>query len=485
MNGYRHFKGDYRAWFKMDASQSVFTHTFGNLSPECLEIRNLQPLPEREVESERTGDYLYFPLIRARKKSALGRMLQSNACDVVLLADEMLAFSEDLEQVVLRGHSGERLESGSRIRHPKFSRLNAESLMLSGKITFSIPAAQLEAVQPTPNLPAESIAIPDAPVQRSIEIPDLILNRIPEPVLTAPAMATGCFMQLFNLGKWFFYMLLFLALLGWLGSKLKEGGRQEEETTDQVESDKPRLNPQQDTLAPMPWDYLTDHRVRWNDFISHSFLAAWSTSSKQFEDSRKMHPAFANPQVSEAITYWNAVYTEFSNRDLPKLDSLVTYFASEQKRKNLNSVQTAEMVITFIQEIPYCLVHEGSCSEASLQADFIREYHASQKPCLPDIIAGVQSPYEFIHNLQGDCDTRSLLGFSILSRLGIPASIWVSEAYSHSVLGVGLGSGSNYYKMAGGIRHSAVELTAKGFRLGMISPEQGDMNNWQIALYKN
>ena len=109
----------------------------------------------------------------------------------------------------------------------------------------------------------------------------------------------------------------------------------------------------------------------------------------------------------------------------------------------------------------------------------------SGRPCLPDIIAGVQSPYEFIHNLKGDCDTRSLLGFSILCRLGIPASVWVSQAYGHSVLGVGLGSGSSYYKMAGGIRHSAVELTAKGFRLGMISPEQGDMDNWEIALYKN
>jgi len=30
-----------------------------------------------------------------------------------------------------------------------------------------------------------------------------------------------------------------------------------------------------------------------------------------------------------------------------------------------------------------------------------------------------------------------------------------------------------------------VELTAKGYRLGMISPEQRNMNNWKISNYKN
>jgi hypothetical protein len=143
------------------------------------------------------------------------------------------------------------------------------------------------------------------------------------------------------------------------------------------------------------------------------------------------------------------------------------------------------MVVTFIQEIPYCLVHEGSCREASALTPFVRDYHAAGKPCLPDIIAGVQSPYEFLHNLKGDCDTRSLLGFSVLTRMGIPASVWVSEAYGHSVLGLGLGSGGTYFKSVGGIRHTPVELTAKGFRAGMISPEHGDMNNWNIALFKN
>jgi hypothetical protein len=95
------------------------------------------------------------------------------------------------------------------------------------------------------------------------------------------------------------------------------------------------------------------------------------------------------------------------------------------------------------------------------------------------------SPYEFIHTLKGDCDTRSLLAYTLLGRLGIPASIWVSDVYGHSVLGVGLGVGTQNAKTIEGIRHAAVELTAKGFRLGMLSPSHGNMNNWNIALFNN
>jgi hypothetical protein len=56
-------------------------------------------------------------------------------------------------------------------------------------------------------------------------------------------------------------------------------------------------------------------------------------------------------------------------------------------------------------------------------------------------------------------------------------------AYGHSILGVGLPVGVGQYKKVNGVKHYAVELTAKGFDLGMISPEQTQMNNWDIALY--
>ena len=490
MTAYRHFSGDYRAWFRISDGQSVHTHTFQNLIPDSIEIRNLSPLENRLADTERVGDFLYFPLLRAKKKSSLLRTFQYGATDIVILADESRAFSEDLEEVVLSGQAGERTAPGSQIRKARFERIAPDFIQLSGRITFSVPAEPLKVLPDTsPEMvPASGTTVSAGPTfVRSPEIPDLLMQPEVQTASGITRRAGGCWLSLWQMMKWAFYMVLFLIFLGWIGVWLRERGEAGlvESGEGQIETGKPRLNPRQDTLVPMPWDYLTDHRIQWYDFIRHSFLAKYSTSSRQFEDSRRMHQPFANPQVSEAMAYWHAVYAEFSGRDMPKLDSLVEYFRAEKKSKNLNSLQTAEMVVTFIQEIPYCLVHEGSCREASALTPFVRDYHAAGKPCLPDIIAGVQSPYEFLHNLKGDCDTRSLLGFSVLTRMGIPASVWVSEAYGHSVLGLGLGSGGTYFKSVGGIRHTPVELTAKGFRAGMISPEHGDMNNWNIALFKN
>jgi hypothetical protein len=152
----------------------------------------------------------------------------------------------------------------------------------------------------------------------------------------------------------------------------------------------------------------------------------------------------------------------------------------------MNATETAEMVITFIQEIPYCLVHEESCQKAIKSGDdFMVSYHQQNKPCLPNIIGGVQSPYEFLHNLKGDCDTRSLLGFSILRELNIASSIWVSEIYGHSILGVGVPVGYGIHKEINGKSHYGVELTAKGYRLGMVAPENNNSNNWNITTYFN
>ena len=101
------------------------------------------------------------------------------------------------------------------------------------------------------------------------------------------------------------------------------------------------------------------------------------------------------------------------------------------------------------------------------------------------VVAGVQSPYEFLHNMKGDCDTRSLLGYSILCKMKIPCSVWVSQAYGHSIMGVALPAQSKNYKTVNGMRHFGVELTARGYRVGMMASDQTDMDNWTVVLFNN
>lgn len=231
-------------------------------------------------------------------------------------------------------------------------------------------------------------------------------------------------------------------------------------------------------------DSLFHHEVHWDDFSRRSYIGEYSTTLSQFAQSSRMHNALANVEPrGDVRTYWSSIYQSLARNDQTKLDSIVGYFQTQRDSLKLNPTETAEAVVTFIQEIPYYLLHDGTCEEATSSGnDFISEYHAEDKPCLAGVVAGLQSPYEFVHNLKGDCDTRSVLCHTILTKLGIPSSVWVSEAYGHSIIGLGVAASGNNFKTVKGQRHFATELTAKGFRAGMISPDHTDMDNWLITI---
>ncbi len=483
----------------MRPAQATFVHqsTFFNPMPEWIEITALERLETRSPETEKVGDFLYFPEIRAHKTGILSRLSNANTAEIVIQGDNHRVFSEDLHQPVLIRQSGSRLHRNPVLRQATHIHTESGLQIFAGIIYFSIWVPTLPPIQVLPSAQTQDSA--------SSITGEKIISEIPVPgkgpVISIPGSTNsvfrlgyalgGCLGSLFSLFKWGFYVLLLFLFLGFLARMLQNAGDDvlpdESSNTETVKSGKKRLNPEQDTLAPVPtWDYLTDHEIQWEDFEAQNYLARYTTSSKLFQQSQKLHTPFANPTgYYSAMQYWSAVYSEFSQQDRPKMDSLVRLFDGLRRQYRLSVPATAEMVITCIQEIPYYLIHDGTCSAASQESGFIRSYHAERKPCVPNIIAGVQSPYEFAHSLKGDCDSRSLFAFNILSKMGIPVSIWVSETYGHSVLGVGLGQGGHLYKTVGGVRHFPVELTAKGFRLGMISPDQGNMNNWDIALYNN
>ena len=233
-------------------------------------------------------------------------------------------------------------------------------------------------------------------------------------------------------------------------------------------------------------DFTTEKEIHWWDFYKADFWARYNTSNTIFYESQQRHQNIvSNETTNNSIQFFTEVYGQMNKMDNYHIDSLTEIFITNAAKLNLSPIRTAEMVTTFIQEIPYYLVHDLSCQESCKQGGFTAQYHSENKPCLPDIPAGVQSPYEFIHNLKGDCDTRSLLAYSILKKMGISCSVWVSEAYGHSILGVGLPIGTGTYKQINGVKHYAVELTAKGFKIGMISPEHTNTDNWDITLFYN
>ena len=486
-----HFKGNYRGLAAPQSEQYVHTNHFSDFKWNWLEIKDLQNLSCRSIDKEKLGDFMAFPFIKSKSK-----FWPVSRTDLRIYTDSQNYFSADIFDAIFILQSGSRIESQIPIRTTSHERINEQAILFQGVIyfslqrpttTFSIKTDSLQFIKdvfikPRPiniqvskmNIPLEDTILNDTPVNDTHKFSSTNMEGF-----------NGCLNGIWRLLKFVGSFCLILFLISVLLHKFRgqvDDSVVIEKKDGQIELDSPRLNPSQDTLAPMPWDYLITHRIKWMDFVSHNFYSVYATSTKAYYDSKRLHQVFANPGSLYANTYFHDVYLGFYQHDFAKIDSVANYFISQRFIKKLSPEQTAEMVISYVQEIPYCLVHEGSCEQAMTAGGFLLKYHREKKPCLPNVIAGVQSPYEFAHDLKGDCDTRSLLAFTLLTKLSIPASIWVSQVYGHSVLGVGLGAKAEYYKSMDGIRYSPVELTAKGYRLGMIAPSQADMDNWNIVL---
>ncbi|MGR6087720.1 MAG: hypothetical protein ACU4F9_06075 [Arcticibacter sp.] len=488
-----HFSGKYKGVFKTHASSTTHAAVFYDLTWVALEIREVKRISFRDSSKEKTGDFHYEKFLKPKTNWAVGGV------DISIISNEFYAYSEKIYDVILLNQSDNR-NGFSPVRKFQHHRTTEQEFIVEGDIYFSLPQSPVKIEVHSSELLPPATAVD--PVQAQAE--SVVVNATPENSESSSDLlsrqggcfsmptsrpgclnAGGCLSGILKLFRWSIIFMLLLGLLGYISNLLSN------EVTEQkikkkegvVESSDMRLDPQQDTMSIQPWNYLVDHDVKWSDFLANDYHSKYSTSTHNLRVSAQRHEAWANAQIANELLFYHDLYEDLYLGDNKKLDSLVNYFSNQRKIKNLNTAATAEMVVTFVQEIPYVLIHGGTCKEACAEGGFIADYHAQGNPCVPNVIAGVYSPYEFIHTLDGDCDTRSLLAYSILDKLNIGASIWVSREYGHSVLGVAVPSNSSNYKTVKSVRYFAVELTSKGFRIGMIAPEHTEMNNWNVVLY--
>ena len=262
--------------------------------------------------------------------------------------------------------------------------------------------------------------------------------------------------------------LLFLFVLGFThltNSKTKQGKKSDADKIDF--DDKNKIIKSGDSLL---------HYRDWKTLSRESLNGKYFTQYPQFNDSEKQRN---NLQVNEMA----AVYTKLAQKDNSLLRSYIKVFDSIQKTRKLNKIELADAIVSSIQSIPYVLVHEGSCQDAinNSNSSFLVQYHREGKECLPNIKYGVQSGYEFLHNLKGDCDTRSLLCFELLNHYKFSVAMLISMEYGHCILGIDLPLNGLSLRTE---NHNYLvwETTSKGFKPGELAPEVSDMDKWSIAV---
>jgi hypothetical protein len=265
--------------------------------------------------------------------------------------------------------------------------------------------------------------------------------------------------------------------------------KQKKETKDEefVEGDNINFEKEKDTVTGEDGskriNEMLTHTLSWQDNTYRSHKVKIEIKKQDYK-SAEIKRNNLSINENSAIRFWHKVYVQLISDNKNYLDQVVRSFANIGKNKNLNRKQFADMVVSGIQNIPYYLVHEFSHNEANKQGGFIAQWHNQGGNCLEKIKFGVQAPTEFMGNFKGDCDTRSVLLFYVLSRLNYDVCIMISERYGHAIIGIA-GDYSGDYKIYNGIKYFVWETTATKFVPGVLNPQMDNMNNWEVVLTKN
>ncbi len=217
----------------------------------------------------------------------------------------------------------------------------------------------------------------------------------------------------------------------------------------------------------------------WKDNYGNDYN---TTLTVRDSDYQKLKNNISKYGPNSRANFWGNLYDYIERTDRVGLDLILKAFETIQNEKNLNQMEFAEMVVSCIQDIPYSYVFQEACLPAD-QYEYTIRTLLEQCPdcCIGNIAYGIQNPVSFMQNLKGDCDTRTVMIYSVLKYFDYDVAILNSDFYKHSILGINLPSrGSS--KIYNGKRYMLWETTAKYFEVGNLPTTYDDTSYWNVVL---
>ncbi len=285
-----------------------------------------------------------------------------------------------------------------------------------------------------------------------------------------------------NIWQWFFKFLALVLLFFFIASLINLFSQSNNYRPIPVLVDKPEE--QKIKITPIVVNEIKDtlitHFRTWEDYDGNNYKGKFWIKKSDFYNSKNYK---INLPISENTerNYDKIIYSLKENDKL-KLEGLYQLFNTIKKEKDLSKNKFAEMIVSFIQDIPYSVVLPNACDGNLYQDDFIKKYLSSSKAeCDGFEKFGINSPVEFLTNLKGDCDTRTLILYTVLSHYNYDVVLFSSEYYNHSILGVNLpydGVAYNYNNQ----RYILWETTSANIKPGVLPNEISNLNYWRISL---
>lgn len=210
------------------------------------------------------------------------------------------------------------------------------------------------------------------------------------------------------------------------------------------------------------------HYRSWNKYSFDSlYCLSYTLTSKNIKPSNEFrNQLYTTERVYEK--YWRNIYYELYQHDKDLISFLQDSLQDLAVKDSLSRNGLAKLIVSFVQDIPYNYVVPGPCE---------RDDH----PCSGNEKFGILSPIEFLYSLSGDCDTRSVLLYSLLKHFEFDPLIMISNEYRHAMIAINLPAAGDHiiYK---GKKFYFWETTNTGWLPGMLPPDTNNIAYWKITL---
>lgn len=224
-------------------------------------------------------------------------------------------------------------------------------------------------------------------------------------------------------------------------------------------------------------DRILNTYVNWRDHKNFYYSANLKITYYNYLKSIK------NRDQSDAKEL-TSLYVDVINSDYSDLDKVYSSLNYIREDRSLSRKKFAEVIVSMVQHIPYSYVVSNSCRSAALNDSSMNNNINNGTQCEGGVIGGLYTPLEFINKKKGDCDSRTVLIWTILTHFGYDAVILNSDLYGHSIIGLNIPS-SGRYKYYRGKRYYTWETTSIGYKVGMLPPSFSNIDKWYVAIHKS
>ncbi len=211
--------------------------------------------------------------------------------------------------------------------------------------------------------------------------------------------------------------------------------------------------------------------VTWFGPNQESLSVQFDLYQNDLERSRTKREAIN--QVIQRNQDYGYIFQRVLENEEKQIESFLWGLDSMRRAENMTDTYFQDAIMHLVQQIPYVQVLSTSCLNVHFD-------------CVPDVKYGFYTPTEFLYHLRGDCDTKSLLLFSIFDYFDFDIALMGSLVYQHAMVAVSSEKRNLDYPIRiGNEVYYPWESTTIGWEIGQMPPTVRRLNYWDVLLITN